>query len=297
MISILALPALADDNGNRRHKGATKATDLPTTPTTAISPDPLPVSPPCTPVELLDTLSKGFDGFGARDLGRFGEARAALPSILGCQTEILSASVSARVLAFGGLSAGVDARDTDVGAYFRGAASTDPNFPVPDFAFVPGTFYDNTWKMAAEAPEPEALVLLDRDGESVDRRVDIYINGVRTRDVLPDRVSLVQVRIRPRDVIATFELQSSDSPRLPDIPELADALGEYERLHRKQARYLMVGGITAASAVVAEVFSHVLQVRAGADQLDVAAFRLHQGATSLGGLSAGVLAVGLTVAR
>lgn len=253
----------------------------------------------CTSVALAETIGAGFNAWELKKEPSWEAARLALPPLLACQHEPLSTALSARVLAFQGLSAGGAKREAEMDAYFRGVAATGEDAPFSENMFPAENYYRRHWASAAAAPVPEPVILLDPDGAALDRRVHTFVNGARTREVVPGVYSVVQVAVRPRGLLLTVPLNpSAEDPRLPPVPALQDALAESDRALKKRRTFLVASGVAALGATGAELAARGAQEQAGAvGGASLDALRLHVAAAGLGGVSVGLFSASWAVGR
>ena len=226
------------------------------------------------------------------------EARQTLPAILACQTEPLTSGLAARVLQFQGLAAGGVRQDEQMAAYLRGAASINHDYPFTDAMFDRENSYARAWETAVAAPVPEPVALLSPDGLELPRGVTTYVNGQRTRQIIPEATSVVQVEVSPRGMLMTVPLTpSAEDPRLPPVPALQDALDERARALKTRRLLLGVSAGAAVAAVGSEAAGRAFQASAPGDEKDKRAFVLHSAAIGLAGASGGIFVMSWTIGR
>lgn len=266
--------------------------------TSAVSSSKAPETPPCTSVALSETIGGAFTAFALKNEAAWQAARLALPPLLACQPEPLSADLSARVLHFQGLAAGGAKQVEGMSAYLRGAAAISNDYPFTDQMFPPGHYYARAWAAAVAAPVPEPVLLLGPDGLALQRRVQTLVNGEHTREILPGVYSVVQVSVAPRGVLLTVELDpSTEDPRLPPVPALQDALDEQARALKRRRGLLVVSGGAAVTALATEVASLAVRGSSPNGDLDLTGYRLQKSALVLTGACVGIFVVSWSVGR
>lgn len=255
-------------------------------------------TPPCTSVALSETIGAGFNAFELKNEPAWVDAREILPAILACQKAPLSPELSARTLQFQGLAVGGVRQNDQMAAYLRGAATISHDYPFTDKMFDRGNSFARAWETAVAAPVPEPVALLSPDGLDLDRRVTTYVNGERTRQIIPDATSIVQVEVAPRGMLMTVPITpSAQDPRLPPVPALQDALDERARALKTRRLLLGVSGGAAVAALGSEVAGRGIRVDAGDGGPDKRAFVLHNVALGLTGASVGLFAMSWSVGR
>ena len=247
---------------------------------------------------LAETIGAGFNAWELKKEPSWEAARLALPPLLGCQPEPISPALSARVLAFQGLSAGGAKLEGEMDAYFRGVAAMGEDAPFTEEMFPPEHYYRRHWATAAAALVPEPVTLLDPEGAPLGRRVQTVINCERTREIHPGVYSVVQVSVAPRGVLLTVPLNpTAEDPRLPPVPALQDALAESDRANQKRRGFLIASGLMALSASGVEVGARSSLATGAAGSVDVSTLRLHATAGLLCGVSVGLLSASWAVGR